>query len=184
MPAAAFNREERMKDEMDLEIRLADLVDESVVDGTGIRMTLFTQGCPHRCPGCHNPTTHAFEGGHPFTVRQIAERIARDPLLDGVTLSGGEPFVWAEPLAVLCRWVHAHNMNVWCYTGYTYEQLLEKAASDGAVKALLDETDVLVDGPFILEEKDLLLKFRGSRNQRVIDMKATRAAGRPVLKPD
>lgn len=163
-------------------VYLADIVDESVVDGTGIRMTLFTQGCPHRCEGCHNPSTHAYEGGHPFTVAQLLERIARDPLLDGVTLSGGEPFLWAEPLSALCRALHARGLNVWCYTGYTYEELVEKAATEPAVKALLDEIDVLVDGRFVLAERDLLLKFRGSRNQRILDMPATRKAGAPVLK--
>ncbi len=168
-------------EELDVEIRLADLVGESVVDGKGIRMTIFTQGCPHRCEGCHNPTTHPFEGGHQFTLRKITELIAKNPLLDGITLSGGEPFVWAKELAVLCRWVHEHNMNVWCYTGYTLEELNETARKNAGVEALLDETDVLVDGRFVLAERDLMLTFRGSRNQRVIDMKKTRESGAVTL---
>lgn len=164
-----------------MDIQIADIVNDSVVDGTGIRMTIFTQGCPHRCPGCHNPTTHPFEGGYTFSVDELFKRVCKNPLLDGITLSGGEPFVWAAPLAELARRVRAEGLNVWCYTGYTLDELEETAATDEHVRALLNEIDVLVDGRFVLEERDLTLLFRGSRNQRIIDMNRTRAAGAVVL---
>ena len=168
---------------MEQKIRIADIVNESVVDGKGIRMTVFTQGCPHRCEGCHNPQTHDFDGGHDITVGEIVDRIARDPLLDGVTLSGGEPFMQPKALSALCRAVHARGMNVWTYTGFTLEELTEKAATDADVAALLAETDVLVDGRFELGLRNLQLVFRGSENQRVIDMNKTRAAGAVILLP-
>lgn len=168
---------------MDQKLRIADIVNESVVDGKGIRMTIFTQGCPHRCEGCHNPQTHDFNGGHEITVGEIVDKVVRDPLLDGITLSGGEPFMQPAPLAALCGAVHARGLNVWTYTGFTLEELREKAAADPDTAALLDQTDVLVDGRFELSKRDLQLVFRGSSNQRVIDMNKTRASGTVVLLP-
>lgn len=165
----------------DLQVRIADIVEESVVDGLGIRMTIFTQGCPHRCEGCHNPQTHDPSGGGNISIGEIEERIRRNPLLDGVTLSGGEPFSQSKPLSELCRRLHANNLNVWTYTGYTLEELTKASETDADVRALLAETDVLVDGRFVLAQLDLKLKFRGSANQRIIDMKKTRAAGTVVL---
>lgn len=158
-------------------IRLADIVTESVVDGKGIRMTVFVQGCKHCCKGCHNPTTWEIGGGEEKPLSFIAELAEKDPLLDGLTFSGGEPFLQPAPLSILAKWCHVHNLNVWCYSGYTYEQLVEMGESDEDIKALLDETDVLVDGKFIEEQKDLTLPFRGSKNQRIIDMKKTRETG-------
>lgn len=159
-------------------IKVADIVDESVVDGNGIRMTIFVQGCIHRCEGCHNSGTWNFDGGYEFTAEALADRIKKNPLLDGFTFSGGEPFEQAAPLGMLAEWAHKSNLNVWSYTGYTLEELLDKATGgDEGVKKLLDEIDVLVDGRFILAQKDLMLKFRGSKNQRIIDMIKTRADG-------
>ena len=161
-------------------VRLSGIVSESVVDGVGFRMTVFTQGCTHNCKGCHNPQTHDPLGGEIVDLQFIADEIDKDPLLDGITLSGGEPFMQPKPLAMLCKYVHERGMNVWCYSGYTYEQLRDKAETDADVSALLAETDVLVDGPFIEEKKDLRLKVRGSSTQRVIDMKKTEKQGSVV----
>lgn len=161
------------------ELRVAGIEPESIVDGPGIRFTVFVQGCPHNCPGCHNPQTHPFEGGQETDIEEIFARFKGNPLLKGITFSGGEPFCQAEPLYRLAQLVHAACKDVVVYTGYTYEELA--ASEDPAVKALLKETDLLIDGPFILGEKNLDLLFRGSENQRLIDMEKTRAAGRVVL---
>ena len=162
-------------------IKLADIVPESVVDGKGIRMTVFVQGCRHKCPGCQNPTTWDESGGEEHALKFITDIAERNPLLDGLTFSGGEPFLQPAPLCELAKWCHERGMNVWSYSGYTLEQLRETGETNRAVKQLLDEIDVLVDGPFIEAQKDLTLAFRGSRNQRVIDMKQTRERGEIVL---
>lgn len=159
-------------------MRIANFVQDSIVDGPGLRFTLFTQGCPHRCPGCHNPQTHDFDGGREMSVDALAERILANPLTDGVTLSGGEPFSQAEACAQLARRVREKGLNVWAYSGWTFEQLL---AGTPAQQALLALCDVLVDGPFLLEQRSLNLKWRGSTNQRVIDVPKSLAAGKAVL---
>ena len=158
-------------------IRLYGLVGDSIVDGPGFRVSIFTQGCPHHCPGCHNPQSHDFEGGTVWALDDVEKKFTGNPLLSGITLSGGEPFAQAAACAELARRAHQKGLNVWVYSGYTYEQLLEKAQTDEGVRSLLDETDVLVDGPFLLAERSLELDFRGSRNQRLIDLKASRARG-------
>ncbi len=160
-------------------LSIAGIVDESIVDGRGIRMAVFVQGCPHHCPGCHNPQTWPFEGGREIEAEEIFEQFRQDPILKGITFSGGEPFTQPAPLAALARLVHSLGKDVTVYSGYTYEQLTEK--HDPAVDALLAETDVLVDGPFIEAQKNLELRFRGSENQRLIDMNATRQQGRVCL---
>ena len=162
---------------MEGSIRIAGTVGESIVDGPGFRYTLFTQGCPHGCPGCHNPQTHRFDGGYEADTQEIIAQMGLNPLVRGVTLSGGEPFCQPAPLAELARLVHEAGGDVFCYTGYTYEQLL--AMDDPAVASLLDEVDVLIDGPFLLAERDLTLLFRGSANQRLLDVPRSRAEGRP-----
>ncbi len=164
---------------MACELRICGVESESIVDGPGFRYVVFTQGCPHNCPGCHNPQTHPFEGGKMVTVEQLFQEICENPLLKGVTFSGGEPFCQPAPLAELGRMVHERGLDVVTFTGFLYEDLLAK--QDEAVNALLAQTDVLIDGPFLLAEKDLTLHFRGSRNQRLIDMKRTRQEGRVVL---
>jgi anaerobic ribonucleoside-triphosphate reductase activating protein len=162
-------------------IRLYGLVAESIVDGKGYRAAVFTQGCPHRCEGCHNPGSHDPEGGTVWSLDDVEKKFASDPLLDGITLTGGEPFVQPAECAELARRAHAKNLSVWTYTGYTLEKLNAMAAGNADVKALLAETDVLIDGPFLLGERSLTLTFRGSRNQRVIDMKETRVRGTVIL---
>lgn len=158
-------------------IRLYGLVTDSIVDGPGFRVSVFTQGCPHHCPGCHNPESHPMEGGTVWTLDDVEKKFTGNPLLSGITLSGGDPFMQAGPCAELARRAHARGLNVWTYTGYTYEQLLKMAEHEPEIRALLAETDVLVDGPFLLAERSLELEFCGSRNQRLIDMPRTRQTG-------
>jgi anaerobic ribonucleoside-triphosphate reductase activating protein len=162
-----------------MKLTIAGVVRESIVDGKGIRYTVFTQGCPHHCPGCHNPQTWPFTGGQEKEVEEIFQDFQKDPILKGITFSGGEPFCQPEPLTELARMVHGMGKDVTVFTGWTYEQLLEK--NDAAVNGLLQEADVLIDGPFLQEEKNLELTFRGSENQRVIDLKKTRQQGQVVL---
>ena len=158
-------------------IRLYGLVTDSIVDGPGYRVSVFTQGCPHHCPGCHNPESHPMEGGTVWTLDDVEKKFTGYPQLSGITLSGGDPFMQAGPCAELARRAHAKGLDVWAYTGYTYEQLLKKAESEPDIAALLAETDVLVDGPFLLAERSLELSFCGSRNQRLIDVPRTRRTG-------
>ena len=161
-------------------LRLAGIVRESIVDGPGLRFTVFAQGCPHHCPGCHNPETWPFEGGFEAAPAQIAAELKKNPLLKGLTLSGGEPFCQAEAMAELAEAVHAQGGDVLCYTGYLFEELLQMAGEDGGVERLLRATDVLVDGPFLLAQRSLELRFRGSANQRIIDVPASLAQGAVV----
>ena len=162
-------------------IRLYGLVTDSIVDGPGYRTSIFTQGCPHHCPGCHNPESHAPEGGTVWTLDDVEKKFSDNPLLNGITLSGGEPFMQPAACAELAHRAKRNGLNVWTYTGYLYEQLLERAKTEPAVEALLDATDVLVDGPFLLAERSLELEFCGSRNQRLIDVSKTRATGTVTL---
>ena len=161
-----------------MKLRIAGIVDDSIVDGEGYRFTVFTQGCPHHCEGCHNPETWDPQGGRIEDTDKILSEILQNPLLQGVTFSGGEPFAQAAPLAELAKKIHSHGLDIWSYTGYTYEKLC--SSDDPAVHALLDELDVLVDGPFVLSQKDLTLEFRGSKNQRIIDVKESLKTGETV----
>lgn len=160
-----------------MKIRIAGVVNDSIVDGPGFRLTVFTQGCPHNCPGCHNPQTHDFAGGTDGDTDEIIAKMKKNPLLDGVTLSGGDPFCQSEPCLEIARAAHAAGLNVWAYSGWTYEELL---AGTQAQQALLRETDVLVDGRFVLALRSLECPWRGSTNQRLIDVKASLEAGRAV----
>jgi anaerobic ribonucleoside-triphosphate reductase activating protein len=162
-------------------LRIAGILRESIVDGPGIRLTVFTQGCKHRCPGCHNPQTHDFAGGEQVEADTILRQIKRNPLLDGITLSGGEPFEQAEACSELARAVHGLKLNVMTYSGYTFEELLAGMPERPGWKALLEETDILVDGRFELARKSLMLKFRGSENQRILDVKKTLREGKAIL---
>ncbi len=162
-----------------MKLRIAGFVDDSVVDGDGCRFTVFVQGCPHHCPHCQNPETHDFDGGFEIDTSEILKKINENPLLSGITLSGGEPFCQPEPLTELAKKAHEAGLSVWVYSGSTLEQLESK--NDRKINALLSESDVLVDGPYIHDERDLTLRFRGSRNQRVIDLNRTRREKRAVL---
>ncbi len=153
-------------------IRLAsDLQPDSVVDGTGIRTVIWTQGCGHDCPGCHNPETHDFEGGWVIEVQDILEEIDELEAQTGVTFSGGDPFYQPDSCAVIAKYVHKKKMDVWCYTGFIYEDLLAMSKKNPAIMDFLKEIDILVDGPFIMAKHSYNLKFRGSSNQRIIDVK-------------
>ena len=155
-------------------LMLAGVIQNSIVDGPGIRMTVFTQGCPHHCPGCHNPQTHPFEGGEPTTVEQLIERLQGDPLVRGITLSGGEPFCQAAPLARFAQYCRQHGLETAAYSGYTFEELLDGTPEQ---RELLNNIDVLIDGPFLLAERSLDLRFRGSKNQRVLKVAELLAGG-------
>ena len=155
---------------MKKQIKVAGIVKESIVDGPGIRMVIFAQGCKHKCKGCHNPNTHTFEGGKLVDIDNIINDVKKNSLLDGVTLSGGDPFEQAESFAELAKEVKKMGLNVITYTGYTYEQLIGYSTEREGYKELLYNTDMLVEGPFVMEEKSLQLKFRGSKNQRIIDV--------------
>lgn len=161
-----------------MEIRIAGTTSDSIVDGPGIRLTVFTQGCPHGCAGCHNPETHDPAGGRVVDTGKIIAGLRENPLESGLTLSGGEPFLQAAACHEIARAAHALGKNVWTYTGYVFEKLL--AEGDPDRMALLSETDVLVDGPFILRERSLELHFCGSRNQRLIDVRKSLTAGEAV----
>ena len=163
-----------------MQLRINDWLEDSIVDGPGLRLAIFCQGCPHHCPGCHNPATHDPQGGRLIEVEQLTALVKRNPLSAGITLSGGEPFVQAAACAALAREIHQLGKTVWTYSGYTYEELLRRQdAAD-----LLAASDVLVDGPFILSRRSLELQFRGSDNQRIIDLTKSRAAGTLVLWQD
>ena len=161
-----------------MNIRIAGTVPESIVDGPGFRFTVFAQGCFHGCPGCHNPETHDPAGGHWVAVEGLVEAMRKNPLLDGLTLSGGEPFLQVEPCLALAEAARGMGLNVWAYSGYTFERLM----ADPEKKRLLIACDVLVDGPFILSQRTLEKRFRGSKNQRLIDVKRSLEHGEAVLK--
>ena len=150
-------------------LQIAGIVKESIVDGPGFRFVVFAQGCNHNCPGCHNPHTHSFEGGTSVSVDSLLEQIGKNPLLDGITLSGGEPFEQAVACAELAAKVHMSGLNVMTYTGYTMEAI--QNSHRAGWRSLLEETDILVDGRFELDKKNLLLRFRGSENQRIINVR-------------
>lgn len=161
-----------------MKIKVAGLIPDSIVDGRGIRLTVFVQGCPHRCPGCHNPQTHDFAGGYPADPDEIVRQVKADPLMSGVTFSGGEPFCQPEALAALGERIRALGKNIVIYSGYTFEQLLHMGERNPAVLRLLRLADLLVDGPYLEAERDLTLEYRGSRNQRLIKVpEALAAAG-------
>ena len=156
---------------------LSGIVGDSIVDGPGIRTTVFSQGCPHHCPDCHNPETWAFGCGTPMEEETIVEIVRFNPLCRGVTFSGGEPFAQAAGFAKLARLLKQKGYEVASYSGYTFEQLLEGNRDQ---RELLETIDVLIDGPFLQDQRSLELSFRGSRNQRIIDVPRSLAEGRAV----
>lgn len=162
-----------------MKIRLAGVEPESIVDGPGYRLAVFAQGCPHGCPGCHNPQTHRLDGGYEADTQEIIAQMGLNPLVRGVTLSGGEPMMQAEALCEIAQAARERGMNVWCYTGYTLEELIKEAEPERM--RLLQWIDVLVDGPYLSHERSLDLLYRGSRNQRLIDMPRTLACGQVCL---
>ena len=159
-------------------IDLAGITGDSIVDGPGIRTTVFCQGCPHHCPGCHNPETWEFGCGTEMPEETILQIVEENPLCHGVTFSGGEPFSQAEGFAKLGRMLKEKGYEVASYSGFTFEELMNGTQ---AQRDLLSTLDVLIDGPFLQEERSLELNFRGSRNQRVINVPESLKAGEAVL---
>ena len=164
-------------------MRIAGVMHESIVDGPGVRFVVFAQGCPHHCPGCHNRETWDPSGGEEWTVRDLFRVVRKAPgYVQGLTLSGGEPFAQAAQMADLASLARKQKKwNIVTYTGYVYEDLMNMAKTDQEVARLLELTDILVDGLYVEQLRDIVLRFRGSANQRIIDMKATREEGRIVL---
>ena len=158
-------------------LELSAIVRDSIVDGPGLRTTIFCQGCPHHCPGCHNPETWEFGCGTPMEEERLLEIVQSNPLCRGVTFSGGEPFAQAAGFAKLARLLTAAGYEVASYTGYTFEKLLQGTQEQ---RELLSCIDILIDGPFLLDQKSLEVPFRGSRNQRILDVPASLAAGKAV----
>lgn len=159
-------------------INLFGIAEDSIVDGPGIRTVFFAQGCPHHCKGCHNPESWPFEGGTAMDEETLVEIARSNPLCKKVTFSGGEPFAQAAGYAKLAGLLKPYGYEIAAYTGYTFEHLLEHGTE--AQRKLLSSIDVLVDGPFVLAEKSLELYFKGSRNQRVLDVKRSLAEGKAV----
>ena len=158
-------------------LELAGIVSDSIVDGPGIRTAIFAQGCPHHCKGCHNPETWEFGCGTLIPVEAVVEIVQSNPLCRGVTFSGGEPFAQAAEFAQLAALLKEKGYEVASYSGYTFEQLLEGTEDQ---KLLLGTIDILIDGPFIQSQKSLELVFRGSRNQRILDVRKSLAEGKAV----
>lgn len=162
-----------------MEIRIAGIEPESIVDGPGYRLAVFTQGCPHHCPECHNPETHDVCGGRLTDTEEIIAQLGKNPLVRGVTLTGGEPMLQAAALCEVAKAAKEKGLSVWCYTGYTLEALLERGDPDQM--RLLSLCDVLVDGPFVVHLRSLDLLYCGSSNQRLIRMKETLASGKVCM---
>ena len=158
-------------------LNLSGIAGDSIVDGPGIRTTVFCQGCPHHCPGCHNPETWDFGCGTDMSVEAILEVVQANPLCRGVTFSGGEPFAQSAGFARLADLLKERGYEVAAYSGYTFEELLQGSPEQ---RQLLERLDILIDGPFLLEQRSLELSFRGSRNQRILDVPKSLAAGAPV----
>ena len=152
-------------------VRLAGIAFESLVNGPGIRRVLFAQGCKHDCKGCFNPDTHDFNGGIDYNIDKLINDVKENPLLKGVTFSGGDPFEQAEQFAYIAKKLKVWGKNIWCYTGYTFEYILTHRYERKGWNELLQNIDVLVDGKFEQDKSNPNLKFRGSSNQRIIDVK-------------
>ena len=147
----------------------APLQSDSILDGEGIRTVIWFQGCLHNCLGCHNPETHDLNGGIEYDLEDIKKETSNLKYQKGITLSGGDPFYQIDAAAEIAKYAHEIGLNVWCYTGFIFEDIIKNPK----MQELLANIDVLVDGPFILEQKSLECKFRGSTNQRLIDVPAS-----------
>lgn len=160
-----------------MKVRIAGTLKESVVDGPGIRYVIFAQGCSHKCAECHNPETHDFEGGYEVDADNLIDDIRNTKHIDGVTLSGGDPFYQNEAFSYIAGKLKEKDMNIVAYSGFTYEQILQ----DNKMKPMLENIDVLIDGPYIASQRTLSMPFRGSKNQRAIDIRKSRLQNKTVL---
>lgn len=163
-----------------MRLRLAGIVPESIVDGPGLRLALFFQGCPHRCPGCHNPETHDPAGGKEVDSVELLARIQEARGIDGVTFTGGEPFLQAAALAALAAEILPLGLDLVLYSGFTLEELLLRGRSAPPVRSLLRAGRLLIDGRYVQSQRDLTLPFRGSRNQRLLDLPLSLQRGAAV----
>lgn len=163
-------------------LRISGLVNDSIVDGPGLRYTVFTQGCPHKCEGCHNPQTHSLKGGKKIKIKNIIKEIDANLLLYGVTFSGGEPFVQAKALLPLAKHIKEKGLELACYTGYVFEKLI--SGEIPYAKELLQYVDILIDGRFVLSQRSLNLKFKGSKNQRTIDVQSSLLENKVIISQD
>lgn len=155
---------------------------DSIVDGPGLRMVIWTQGCTHNCNGCHNPQTHTLDGGYEVMTEEVISKIKTLRLQRGITLSGGEPFLQPEALEAVAKEAKNSGLDVWAYTGFTFEQLIDKNNKSYFRNLnLLRQVDVLVDGKFVEEKKDISLRFRGSYNQRIIDVQSSLIQNKVLL---
>jgi len=162
-------------------IRLASpLQTDSIVDGEGIRAVIWTQGCSHNCKGCHNPETHDFKKGFSKSIEELKQEIDNLKDQDGITFSGGDPLFQVEAVLEIAKHAKKNKLNIWCYTGFTFEQLWIMTKSNKKLLELLNNIDVLIDGKFILEEKSLNVLFRGSKNQRILDVKKSLKLGKAI----
>lgn len=162
-------------------ISVLRIIEDTMVDGPGFRTSIYCAGCQHQCPGCHNPQSWDFEGGHPMSTEEIMRIIEADPYAN-VTFSGGDPMYQPEGFTELARAIKIRTTkNIWCYTGFTFETLINNPRQ----RALLEQIDVLVDGPFVKSQRDESLHFRGSRNQRLVDVPRSLSQGqvRTILFP-
>ena len=161
-------------------LQILNIIEDTMVDGPGFRTSIYCAGCRHNCPGCHNPQSWDFSGGYTVSTDDVMRVIEADPFAN-VTFSGGDPMYQPEGFAELARAIHQRTpeKTIWCYTGFTFEQLL----SNPRQRALLEQLDVLVDGPFIKEQRDESLVFRGSSNQRIIDVPKSLRQGTIVTLP-
>ncbi len=166
-----------------MKIRLAvnEIQKDSIVDGEGIRSVIWTQGCPHHCPGCHNPETHSYQNGFLVDLEELKKKIDTLEGQDGITFSGGDPMEQAKACAEIAKYCHSLGLNVWCYTGYTFEELMEKRKHFPSIQNFLENIDVLVDGKFILAKKSYDVIFRGSTNQRLIDLQKSLKENKIIL---
>lgn len=167
---------------MDKNIRLSGIAYESLVNGPGIRRVFFSQGCKHNCTGCFNPETHDFNGGELKDMDDLIEDVKINPMIKGVTFSGGDPLEQAEKFSYMAKRFKTLNLNIWCYSGYKFEDILSRFEEKSEWKSLLENIDVLVDGKFEINNKKDGLKFRGSSNQRIIDVKKSLELNEVILK--
>lgn len=153
-------------------IRIAGITKESVVDGPGLRYVIFTQGCPHNCIGCHNPHTHDFAGGYEISIRELLTSIIETKLINGVTFSGGEPFLQTEACAKLANLIKQSGLglDIVAYSGYYHSELLTMAIKNPSISDFLDSVDILIDGPYEKDKSSFKLPFRGSSNQTIIKL--------------
>lgn len=161
-----------------MKIRLSSFISDSIVDGEGIRSVIFTQGCPHNCPGCHNQKTIPFEGGEWVDIEDVISQIEKANLKK-VTFSGGEPFVQPEPLYYIAKHLKDQGYNLWSYTGFKFEALMKM--KDPYILKFLECLDILIDGRFMIRKRSLSALYRGSTNQRIIDVPLSLKEGKPII---